>query len=107
MARVTGIDEARANIKKVLENVKAGNEKAQDAVAAATLAESQANTPVLTGKLRNSEVIESEPLHRFIGTNVDYSIHVHEGTSRMPARPFLTNAMEATKGTYVQEALRI
>lgn len=29
----------------------------------------------------------------FIGTNIDYSIFVHNGTSRMRARPFLLDAV--------------
>lgn len=29
-----------------------------------------------------------------IGPTVDYAIYVHEGTSRMPGRPFLTDAFD-------------
>lgn len=31
-----------------------------------------------------------------VGTNVGYAIHVHDGTSRMAARPFLARAMAET-----------
>jgi len=31
------------------------------------------------------------------GREVDYAVHVHEGTSRMPARPFLTQAIQKEK----------
>lgn len=56
------------------------------------------NTPrrVDTGNLRNSinyQVDESEKAV-YIGTNVEYAIYVHEGTSRMEANRFLSNAVE-------------
>ena len=46
-----------------------------------------------TGNLRNSianQVVGSEAV--YVGTNVEYGIYVHEGTRRMEANRFLTNA---------------
>lgn len=31
----------------------------------------------------------------FVGTPKDYALYVHEGTSKMGARPFLTDAIQA------------
>lgn len=55
------------------------------------------DTPVDTGRLRNSianEVVDSEKAV-YIGTNVEYAPYVELGTSKMPARPFIKPA--ATK----------
>ena len=52
------------------------------------------DTPVDTGRLRNSityEVRDDEQAV-YIGTNVEYAPYVELGTSRMAARPFLRPA---------------
>lgn len=70
------------------------------------------NTPrrIDTGNLRNSithEVSESENAV-YVGTNVEYALYVHEGTSRMEANRFLTNAVDRNKdqiNQYLMDAL--
>lgn len=37
-----------------------------------------------------------------IGPTVEYAIYVHEGTSRMPGRPFLTDAYDRRIGPFEQ-----
>lgn len=37
-----------------------------------------------------------QSVNKVSGTRHDYGLFVHEGTSRMPARPFLTEALEET-----------
>ncbi len=52
------------------------------------------DTPVDTGRLRNSvafEVVDDENAV-YIGTNVEYAPYVELGTRFMPARPFLRPA---------------
>ena len=39
------------------------------------------------------------------GELVDYAKHVHDGTSKMPSRPFLKNSIDQHKGTLVQMAI--
>lgn len=39
------------------------------------------------------------------GRICDYAKHVHDGTSRMPSRPFLLNAMNRYKDTLIQMAI--
>lgn len=39
-----------------------------------------------------------------VGTNVDYAVYVHDGTVRMPARPFLAEAM-AAKSSRIPELI--
>lgn len=58
---------------------------------------SKARCPVDTGRLRGSInwwiVLEGDTLVAYVGTNVEYAIYVHEGTSRMSGRPFLVEGV--------------
>lgn len=56
--------------------------------------QAKANTPVLTGNLRNSITSEVKGLEANIGTDCYYAGYVHDGTYRMAARPFLDSAAE-------------
>ena len=50
--------------------------------------------PVDTGNLRNSISCESDGLEGCIYTNVDYSVWVEYGTSKMKEQPFMHPAIE-------------
>ena len=71
------------------------------------------NTPrrIDTGNLRNSithEVVDAEEAV-YVGTNVEYGIYVHEGTSKMAPNRFLKNAVERNKEQitdYIKNALK-
>lgn len=65
-------------------------------------ADAAAICPVDTGRLRNSITHALEPDGRavIVGTNVEYSIYVHEGTHRQKAQPFLKNAVVKNFDTY-------
>jgi len=39
----------------------------------------------------------SHDIQTVVGTNVDYAVYVHDGTSRMPARPFLAEGFLEVK----------
>lgn len=70
------------------------------------------NTPrrIDTGNLRNSithEVVDAERVV-YVGTNVEYGIYVHEGTSKMAPNRFLKNAVDRNKEQitdYIKKAL--
>lgn len=70
------------------------------------------NTPrrIDTGNLRNSitnEVVDDEKAV-YIGTNVEYAIYVHEGTSKMDPNRFLKNAVSRNMDQikdYIKKAL--
>jgi HK97 gp10 family phage protein len=47
-----------------------------------------------TGNLRNSISHTDDGEYAYIGTNVEYAPYVEMGTSRMPERPFLRNAVQ-------------
>ena len=60
--------------------------------------------PVDTGRLRNSithTIDEDEPA-AIVGTNVSYSVPVHEGHHGKPGQPFLTDAVNQNADKYRQ-----
>ena len=83
------------------------------------LAAAQSFCPVDTGALLGSVRWELRGLHEAAlvagglgyinprtGRPVDYARHVHDGTSRMPARPFLLMAVIQERLRYAWEMLR-
>ena len=53
-----------------------------------------------TGRLRNSITHAVQDESVYIGTNVEYAIYVHEGTSKMAPNRFLKNAAVRYKVDY-------
>lgn len=66
-----------------------------------------------TGDLMNSVTsdIQGDGRHGLmtgeIGPTVDYGLYVHEGTSRMPGRPFLDDAFDRREPTFSQVLAQI
>ena len=58
-------------------------------------AESKLLCPVESGTLKRSitNVVDEGDKSVSIGTNVDYSVYVHEGTSRQQAQPFIKDGV--------------
>ena len=58
--------------------------------------------PVDTGRLRNSitHAIDDDDKAAIVGTNVEYALYVHEGTSRSKGQPFLTDAVTQNADKY-------
>lgn len=70
------------------------------------------NTPrrIDTGNLRNSinYQVDSSEKCVYVGTNVEYALYVHEGTSRMEANRYLKNAVDRNRdqiNSYLTSAL--
>lgn len=61
----------------------------------------RSGAPFDTGTLRRSITSETQVLDKevrgVVGTNLDYALPVHEGTSTMQARPFILDAMIAKR----------
>jgi hypothetical protein len=57
-----------------------------------------------TGALRGSMSYRVDlPDRRVIaGSDIEYAIHVHEGTSKMPGRPFLRDSILNHRGDYLE-----
>lgn len=74
--------------------------------------------PVMTGALRDSIRVERPTpytakllaggvcfINSLTGKPVDYAKYIHDGTSRIPSRPFLTQALESEKLNIAREIL--
>lgn len=62
-----------------------------------------------TGRLRGSISHAHDDKNAYIGTNVEYAPYVELGTKRMPARPFLKNAVANYTDNYkaiIKEGLK-
>lgn len=57
--------------------------------------ESKIKTPVDTGRLRASIFTTLRPLVATVMPKTNYAVFVHEGTTRMRARPYMTEGLEA------------
>lgn len=90
-------------IKQANDRIIINTEDALDIVANLTQSDAKDDCPVDTGKLQKSIKIYKRRLLRQIGTNVPYGIYVHNGTYKMPARPYLLNAFEANRQSLIQE----
>lgn len=66
------------------------------------LADMQQRTPVDTGALRASETAESSDTVMTFRAGTDHALPVHQGTSRMAARPFMRLAVEGAEDQIVQ-----
>lgn len=64
--------------------------------------EAKGQTPVDTGRLRNSYTSIFSPLKGILEPTADYAFWVHEGTRRMTGRPFLQGGIEAADSTINQ-----
>ena len=58
-----------------------------------------------TGNLRNSLTHTTDASTAYIGTDVEYAVHVEFGTTRMKPRPYLKPAVEAHVDEYKEIAL--
>ena len=58
-----------------------------------------------TGRLTSSHVIEftKDGLTASIGPEVEYGLFVHEGTTKMPPRPWLLDTWDRPKGGIIKE----
>lgn len=45
-----------------------------------------------------SKVVEGKRIQAVVGNTKSYAFHVHQGTSKMPARPFIMDAVKAKVG---------
>jgi len=62
---------------------------------------SKQRSPVDTGRMRSSIRSSFTPLTATIKPNVNYAIFVHDGTSRMRGRPFMTEGLKDAQSDIV------
>lgn len=87
------IDTFIARFRKAAQEV-AAPQSAMQKIVAVVEADAKRRAPVRTGNLRRSITGRTlSPLRGVVGSNVHYARFVHDGTSRMRARPFITDAI--------------
>lgn len=97
-----GIEVNEDNTDKVIAQMETAIERALEAIGIEAESDAAAICPVDTGRLRNSitHAIDDGEKVAIVGTNVEYALYVHEGTSRHKGQPFLTDAVTRNAGKY-------
>ena len=75
----------------------AADRAALEAMGRACLQVAKPNCPVQTGNLKRSHRAEVSGDHVDVGVTADYGGHVHNGTSRQRAQPWLRDAATANR----------
>lgn len=91
---------------EVIEALGAGIARALEAIGIEAEGDAAAICPVDTGRLRNSitHTIDADEKVAIIGSNVEYALAVHEGTSTRKGNPFLVTAVNTNRGKYTDIA---
>jgi HK97 gp10 family phage protein len=84
--------ETKDNTKEVLSALDKAIERGLEAIGLVAEGYAKKETPVDTGRLRNSISHATDKEAAYIGTNVEYAPYVELGTSKMSAQPFLRPA---------------
>ena len=79
------------------ESTEEADRMALEAIGIACMQVAQPACPVRTGNLRRSHRYVVSGDHVDIGVTADYGGHVHNGTSKRRANPWLRNAVQANK----------
>ena len=84
----------------------AANRAALEAMGAACMQVAQPNCPVQTGNLKGSHRYVVSGDHVDVGVTAEYGGHVHNGTSRQKAQPWLKDNAEAHRNSITQFGAR-
>ncbi len=85
--KFNNLDEVAAKVPEAVEDIVTKGVHDIDAHATA-------NTPVDTGKLKNSKSVEIDGMKGRISWSAEYAAFVNFGTRKMAAQPFATDAAE-------------
>ena len=99
--RITGPD-LGVKVSQLNAEIQAQIEEELDRVADQTQSDAKDNCPVATGALQDDIKVYAEPFKRTVGNmDIPYAIYVHNGTWKMKARPYLFNAAEMNKQSFI------
>ena len=87
-------------------DTEAADRAALEAMGAACMQVVQPNCPVQTGYLKNSHRYVVSGDHVDVGVTADYGGHVHNGTSRQDAQPWLKENAEANRDSITRFGAR-
>ena len=100
---ITGLDQLRTNLARVGKSMESElSRAAKDGMVIYVEAPAKRNTPIDTGRLRNSIVTVGDSKAVATGTNVEYAPHQEFGTSKMKAHPYLRPAFDEGKDKVVK-----
>ena len=90
------------NTDEVIEQLGVAMARALEAIGIEGEGDAARLCPVRTGRLRNSitHAVDDGEKVAIIGTNVEYAVYVHQGTSRQRPQPFLTDAVTQNADKY-------
>jgi HK97 gp10 family phage protein len=83
-------------------NISAANKTALKAMGHACMQVAKPLCPVQTGNLKNSHRVVVSGDHVDVGVTAHYGSHVHNGTTRQTAQPWLKDAAEANRNSIMQ-----
>ena len=97
-----GLVEVQDHTDEVIEALGTALARGLEAVGIEAESDAAAICPVDTGRLRNSitHTIDDNGKSAIIGTNVEYSLYVHEGVHGRKGQPFLTDAITHNADKY-------
>lgn len=101
--KITGRQQLLAAIQEANKQLEAATESVLDGTAGNVEADAKDNSPVRTGRLRNSIAIKKSKLRREIGTDVPYSGFVELGTYKQKAQPYLFPASEKNRPGFIRD----
>lgn len=96
--QITNLEQIRSAFKRAPEKMAKNLDLAIRKSVIAIQRQSMINSPVDTGRLRNSHQSLFDVLKGTVQPTANYAIYVHEGTSRMKGRPFLAMAVQSESG---------
>ena len=101
-ADVEGLEIIEDNTDAIIEALGTATVRALEAIGIEAESDAAKLCPVDTGRLRNSitHTIDGDGKWAVVGTNVSYSIPVHQGHHGKPGQPFLTDAVTQNAGKY-------
>ena len=99
---VAGLEVIADHTDEVIEALGTAIARALEAIGIEAESDAANLCPVDTGRLRNSitHTIDGDEKVAIVGTNVSYSIPVHQGHHGKPGQPFLTDAVTQNADKY-------
>ena len=99
---IAGLEVIADHTDEVIEALGTAIARALEAIGIEAESDAANLCPVDTGRLRNSitHTIDGDEKVAIVGTNVSYSIPVHQGHHGKPGQPFLTDAVTQNADKY-------
>lgn len=99
--QVKGVEEAQRILQEYLDKMPEILSENYDELGRMIVQAANARTPIKTGRLvSGNKVLKVSDKGLWVGNRVPYSHFVHNGTSRMPARPFFLQPVQMARDKF-------